>query len=140
MQNETEQGYATVDPFDRILGQWSDLPGVAKTQPATLRAQLPLGVEVVTYIVQTIRVPDDKGNTADILFLEVASRNGITRLVVPQRVTDVIARQRDALTTKNRRKGARQAAATRKERGIVPGFLKDRGKGRKGLPKRKAQP
>lgn len=45
---------------------------------------------------------------------------------MPTEVADSIARQRDQLTAINRRKGARAAVETRRERGIVPAFLKNR--------------
>jgi len=46
------------------------------------------------------------------------------RLVIPPKVADAIARQREALTTKVRRKVGREIAAARKERGELPGFMK----------------
>jgi len=45
-------------------------------------------------------------------------------LIIPPEVADAIARQRDALTTKSRKRGARQAMETRKAAGWVPNFKK----------------
>jgi len=44
--------------------------------------------------------------------------------MIPPPVVDAIVRQRDALTSKVRRKNGRASAAARKAAGIEPAFLK----------------
>jgi hypothetical protein len=58
----------------------------------------------------------DKGDT---IFLQYVSGDNDKpiRISIPPAVADVIARQREALTTKSRRAGALKAMATRKESG-----------------------
>ena len=51
---------------------------------------------------------------------------GLIRIAVPPAAADAVARQRDALTTKNRKKAAREQAQARKARGEQPAFLKIR--------------
>lgn len=65
-----------------------------------------------TWTVRTIRVD---GN--DVVFLQRINAAGGERWVLPAEVTLAIARQRDAATTVNRRRGANKAAATRKAGG-----------------------
>lgn len=50
---------------------------------------------------------------------------GSLRLALPTAVSDVIARQRDALTDRSRSKAAKANAMDRKARGIKPGFKKN---------------
>lgn len=47
-----------------------------------------------------------------------------SHVALPPEVADCIARQRDALGTKSRKRAAKQEAARRKAAGIKPGFLK----------------
>jgi hypothetical protein len=58
--------------------------------------------------------------------------NGATRIVIPPQAAEVIARQRDALSTKNRKKAGREQAAARKARGELPAFLKSKKKRKAG--------
>lgn len=126
-----------VEPFDYELGQLHGLPGVTFTKQATVQATNGL-TESSTWIIQTYRkrsVPDIVEDAErpmparDTIFVQFIGKGGRSlRLVIPPPVADLIARQRDALTTKNRSSGAKRAAATRKERGIEPGFLKRRGR------------
>ncbi len=60
----------------------------------------------------------------DTILVEYVGAEGSFRLAMPPEVADTIARQRDALTTKNRKRGAKQAAETRKAAGIEPAFLR----------------
>lgn len=121
------------DEFDRLLGSLDGLPDTYKTKPAVLRTVPPLGIGGTRmFTVQTFRQydkrPNKKGDDVsvakDTLFLEVTSRDGHDRIVVPTAVIDAIIRQRESLTTMARKKQAKRVAAERKERGEVPGFLK----------------
>jgi len=104
------------DEFDRMLGV---LDGVSTaTQGATVPVVPTLGIGGTRkFIIQTIR---HEGK--DHLFIEMIGRERSFREYLPPAVTDVIARQHSALSTRNRRAGARRAAATRRAQGIVPEF------------------
>ncbi len=126
-ENSTER---TVEAFDYELGQLLGLPGVTHTKQTTVLATNGL-TESSTWIVQTFRKrdiaeePEQRQPARETVFLQFIGRGGRSlRLVIPPQVAEVIARQHDQLVTKNRISGARQAAATRKERGIEPAFLK----------------
>lgn len=106
-----------LDYFDRLLGNLDGLPDVQMTSQATVQTVTPLLGNAETFIVQTVRQTDQ----GDTIFLQSISAQRSMRIVVPPRVSAVIARQRDALTTKTRRKGARQAVATKREAGIPIG-------------------
>jgi hypothetical protein len=111
---------SNIEYFDRLLGNLQGLPDVVKTKPTTIRVVVPLVGAAQTYIVQTYRQPE----LGDTVFLEYIAQGRSERIVLVPAVTALIARQRDTLTGKNRRVGARKAVQTRKERGIEPGFLK----------------
>lgn len=106
--------------FDRALGALFGLPDVLSTPPTTIRATLPMVGMAQTFIVQTYRQREQ----GDTIFLEHVDETGSTRLVIPPAVTRVIARQREALTGRSRRKAAQAAADDRKAKGIKPAFLK----------------
>ncbi len=102
------------DLFDYTLGQLKDLPDVLMTKESTVRAVPLLGIGGSRlFIIQTIR-QKERGDT---ILLEHVAQGETVRLVLPPEVSNVIARQRDALSTKSRVKGAQQAVATRLERG-----------------------
>lgn len=105
------------ETFDRTLGSLDGLPDVIATTQATIQTTTPLVGNAETYIVQTVRHPD----AGDTVFLQVISAGRALRLVIPPKVSAVIARQRDALTGRARVRGARQAVATKRERGIPVG-------------------
>lgn len=113
---------AMPDEFDRMLGVLSDVS--RSTQDSTIPVIPPLGVGgTMKFIIRTVR---HEGR--DHLFIEMIGRGKAFREYFPPEVTATIARQRDALTRRGRKAAARQAAATRKARGIEPGFLKSRSK------------
>lgn len=112
------------DAYDRQLASLHDLPDVVRTKPTTARVVPPLGVGgTETFVVQTYR----QAERGDTLFLEVVRADGVVRLVIPPKITAVIARQRDALTSKTRSRAAKASADDRKVRGIKPAFLKVNG-------------
>ena len=115
---EKEERSALGDLFDRTIRALDGLPDVVKTKPSTVRALTPVLALSQTFIVQTYRQRDQ----GDSIFVEYIGAEGSLRLALPPVVADTIARQRDVLTDKSRRKGAKAAAADRKARGIVPSF------------------
>jgi len=108
--------YQTVDYFDRARGGMDQRNEATKIRVSTVRHIDPLVGNVSTYLVETIRIKDE----GDWGFIEVATKEGNLRVVLPPKVTNVIARQRDALTTKVRRRIGLEQAADRKEQGIEP--------------------
>lgn len=109
------------DHFDRKRAELHGLPDVAETRPSIHRATEPVLGTTQTFIVQTVRQAD-RGDT---IFLECYGAQGRpARLVLPPRVADAIARQRDALGTTVRSRTGKRLAQERKARGEVPGFLR----------------
>ena len=108
----------TVSKYDRTRGQ---LQGFPVTKPTTLKAVEDVTGISETFIVETFRQPD-RGDT---IFIECVDNCGtVTRLALPPRVANAIARQRQALTAKLRSRAAKQLAQERMERGEVPGFMR----------------
>lgn len=108
--------------FDRILASLNGLPDVTHTQPSTIRSVDFIGTSR-TFIVTTYRMRE-RGDT---VFLETIGGDGSLRLVIPPAVVDAIVRQRDALTTKVRRKIGKANAEERKRRGEPLPFLRKKG-------------
>ena len=100
------------ESFDRILAGLDGLPDVAHAGPSTIRSVSFIGTSQ-TFIVSTYRMREQ----GDTIFLESVSAEGSLRLVIPPKVADAIARQRDQLTAKVRRRIGRDAANARKQRG-----------------------
>jgi hypothetical protein len=116
-----ETGSKMPDAYDRQMATLHDLPDVVKTHPATIRVVPPLGVGgTQVFVVQTIR-QRERGDT---IFLEVMDSAGATRLVIPAKVAELLARQRDALSKKARSKAGKATAAERAARGERPAFTK----------------
>ena len=111
------------DTFDRLMASLHGLPDVVTCKATPVRTLVPLLGNSQTYIVQTYR----QREAGDSIFLEyVSGESSCLRLVIPPKVADVIARQREALTTMARRRAGKAAAADRKARGELPGFLKQK--------------
>lgn len=109
------------DPYDRQLAMLHDLPDVVKTKTSPIRHIPLLGVGgTQSFLVQTYR-QRERGDT---IFLEVSGQNGTVRLVIPPKVANTIARQREALTTKVRSRIAKARAADLAAQGIKPDFKK----------------
>ncbi|MBO0695601.1 MAG: hypothetical protein J2P56_05810 [Verrucomicrobia bacterium] len=108
------------DNYSRLMGALDGLPDVEKTKERVIRHVPPFGIGgVETFLVQTFRQTGK-----DVIFLEHVSASGTTRLVLPSKVADAIADQRDQLTGKVRSKNSKRAAQARKDAGILPGFMK----------------
>lgn len=115
-----DQPYRTVEKFDRIMGALVNLPDVTQTKPSTVVTVSPLIGEAQTFIIQTFR----QREIGDTVFLQYAAAEGLVRVAIPPAAADAIARQRESLTTKVRKRVGRDQAAARKARGEKPGFLK----------------
>ena len=142
--------YQQVDPYDRLLGMLDGLQGTMTTSPTTIQITNLVGAQ--TFMVRTIRKQDRELESTGFdpkeivhppefyIFLEYHAANTHQRIAIPPKVADLIARQRDALTTRAVKAGAKKAAATRKARGIEPNIealrkgreaAKKKGKGKK---------
>ena len=116
-----ERTDAMPDSFDRMLGQLQGLPDVIRTRPTNIQDVPPLGVGgSSTFIVQSVRQKE----RGDLIFLQVVDRTGTTRIVIPAKVANLIARQRESLSKMTRRKNGKERAENDKALGIVPGFLR----------------
>jgi hypothetical protein len=119
----------TIPPFDRALGMLEDQNGVTRTAATTKVTTTPLIGKAATFIVQTYRQRDEHDEGArsrDTIFLQYLDNETSYRIVIPAEVADVIARQRDALSTKSRKRAGREQAEKRKAEGKTPAFLKVR--------------
>lgn len=112
------------DKFGRAMGSLKGIPGVISTTPTTVRAITPIVGTPQTFIVQTFRRlkdPDGGGDEiGDTLFIEFVDDDGVTRIACPPAITKVIARQRDALGTRSRKRAAQAGYETRKAKGTQP--------------------
>jgi hypothetical protein len=110
----------TLSYFDRLIGTLHGLPDVISTKATTMRVVPTFGIGTFLYAIQTFRQRD----SGDTIFLEQISDSGTVRIAIPPDVADVIARQRDQLTTKSRSRAGKRVAEDMKSRGIKPGFLR----------------
>jgi hypothetical protein len=116
-REDTPSGHMP-DSFDRQLGQYAGLPDVVRSKETIIRTVPPMGIGVETFVVQTIRHGDKHT-----IFLERMTNGKVDRIAIPPAVADTIARQRDSLSTKLRRKIGKANAAERKAQGLKPGFM-----------------
>lgn len=120
--NETNNNRS--DKFGRAMGSLKGIPGVISTSPTTVRSITPIVGTPQTFIVQTFRrLKDPDGGSdgaGDTLFIEYVDDDGVTRVVCPPAITMIIARQRDALAKRSRKRAARAGYETRKANGTQP--------------------
>jgi hypothetical protein len=107
-----------LDPFDTAIAMLSDRNDVLQVKPATVEFSTPLVGALETWVVRTFR-ERDKG---DHVFLQRLSAGEPVRIHLPPSVTAKMAAQRKGLDERARTAAARQAADTRRARGIVPAF------------------
>jgi len=127
--------YIDIDPYDRAAFTVS---GFLHTRETTMNISPTdkgnlndgSGIETVSFIVQTYRIPD----LGDVIMLQRIDKRGATRIAIPPKVAEAIARQRESLGTQTRRAHGkaqaprlRQLAAERKAAGIPPAFLSNKG-------------
>ena len=112
-----------IDLFDRLVGSLDGLPDVRHTRPSTITSAIPMIGSVQTFVVQTYR----QREAGDTILLQMIDSEGGDRIIIPPRVADAIARQRDALTHATRRAIGRELAAARAARGEEPAFLRRKG-------------
>jgi predicted aspartyl protease len=112
-----------IQKYDRIYGNLIDVS--LSTKPSTVKVVQPLTARAETFIIQTVR-HDENG---DYIFVECADEGGLVRLVLPPKVANAIAAQRESLTKRRRSIASRAAMKQRMARGEVINFKKkSRGK------------
>ena len=129
------------DEYDRTLDSLLHQQAVDRRGPAQIRSTPVFGIGgSKSYSVSTFRIAGDileedpetgavkRGPSRFISFVEVAQGEKLKRVIFPDEVLRLMARQQESLTQKAAQRSARQAAKTRKERGIEPGFLKHKKK------------
>jgi hypothetical protein len=103
------------DHFSLTLREKRDNPG-AISATSTIETQDFYG-NAETWVVTTFRT--DAGD--ETIFLQRSAHDGGMRHVLPPVVAAAIARQRDQLTSRNRRRGARKAVETKRAAGTPVG-------------------
>lgn len=101
---------AITDPFDRVLGDLTGLPGHLYSRPATVATTIPILGSAQTYVIRTIRTPENRY----IGFIELIEANRSMRLVIPTKAMAALYRQRDALATRRNRQVGREKWERRK--------------------------
>ena len=115
---EDRMEYPTVTKYDRAR---EGLRGVALfTRATTVKNTQAITGRTETFVIETARHED-----GDHVFLECIDENSIVvRLVLPPKVANAIAAQRDSLTARRRSIASRASARQRMERGEAPAFMK----------------
>lgn len=119
------------DEYSLALRDWIDRPATTRTKPALVQLIDHYG-HGQTWVVQTHR-HNELGET---VFVTKVAKGQSLQLHIPPEVVAVIVRQHDAVTTMNRRKGARQAMETRRQLGLPVGNPEALAKARKRRSKR----
>lgn len=111
-----------VHKYDRMYGSLIDVS--IHTKPSTVKVVQAITGRAETFIVQTARHEDN----GDYIFVECADEHGLVRLVLPPKVANAIAAQRESLTKRRRSIASKVAMRTRIDRGEVISFKKRRAK------------
>lgn len=118
--DEQNNNNNVISKYDRQRAGLQDVALWAK--PSTIQVQDFTG-RAETFVVTTARY-EDKG---DYIFIE-RSDEMLVRICLPPKVADLIARQRESLTTRRRRIAGQKRAAENKAAGILPGFMRGKKK------------
>jgi hypothetical protein len=108
----------TITKYDRMYGGLIDVS--LSTKPSIVKAVQPITGQAETFIIQTLR-HEEKG---DYIFIECADESGLVRLVLPPKVSNAIAAQRESLSKRRRSIASRTTMRERMARGHVPTFKK----------------
>lgn len=103
------------DHYSRELARLRSNPAALEVRGAATEVADVYG-KTETWIVTTVRTEE-----GDTVFVQRVGAEGGSRFAVPPRVANAIAGQRDLLTTRSRRRGARRAVETKREAGIAVG-------------------
>lgn len=99
------------DSYSRELDRLRSNPAGVETRRSSIEVADLLG-NTETWIVFTIRT--EKGET---VFVQRVGADGGSRFFIPPQVAAIISGQRDQITARNRRRGARKAVETKREAG-----------------------
>lgn len=111
-----------IQKYDRVRG---GLQGVGLfTKPSTIQTVENITGRAETFVVVTARKEDLGG---DFIFIEQMDESGLTRVCLPPKVANIIASQRDSLSKRRRKAAAKRRAQDMKDKGIVPGFMRNPG-------------
>jgi hypothetical protein len=111
-----------VHKYDRMYGSLIDVS--LHTKPSTVKVLQPVTGRAETFIIQTARHEDN----GDYIFVECADESGLVRLVLPPKVANAIAAQRESLSKRRRSIASRVAMKTRIAKGEVINFQKRKAK------------
>ncbi|MGD0135267.1 MAG: hypothetical protein ABSE57_24740 [Bryobacteraceae bacterium] len=112
-----------ISRYDRQRGGLQQGNALFVPRPATIKNTEPITGETETFVIETAR-HEEQG---DYIFIERLDKSGTAiRIVLPPRVANAIAAQRDSLTKRRRSITSRAAAKSRMERGELPGFMRKR--------------
>lgn len=105
------------DFFDRVMGTLTMRNDVVKSEVSVKRVTDFHGA-TRTYNVQTFRIEGERDGkrtvpSKDVVFIEESSADGFKRHVLLPEVSDIVARQRDAVTAKMRKRGAAKGRETK---------------------------
>jgi hypothetical protein len=115
MASTERESIIPTDLFSRTQRQLRDNPG-ALSSASTINATDFYG-NTETWVVETFRQEDGR----ELVFIQRNSSTGGERWVLPVEVTAALARHRDQLAARVRRRAGHRLVAQRKERGDVLG-------------------
>jgi hypothetical protein len=133
METNGEATSALGDYFDKVKRALDGKPGTTATKLSSIEVKTFFEL-TQQWTVMTVRERDETAElvrSKDTVFLTYLGREGSLRLVVPHEVTEVIARQRDGLVKKTRKRIGRELAAKRMAAGWKPTFGGKRGRRKK---------
>jgi hypothetical protein len=107
--------------YDRLRGGLHDV--ALFTKPSTVKHVQGITGKSETFVIETARYEDMGG---DYIFVECMDESGVIRLALPPKVANIIASQRDSLTARRRSLASKRIAQERKERGELPGFMRNK--------------
>jgi hypothetical protein len=107
-----------ISKYDRRYGALID--AFIHTKPSTVKVHETITGRSETFIIQTVR-HEEQG---DYIFIEMLDETGNVRIVLPPKVSNLVASQRDSLTKRKRSSSAKRAMANRIAAGEVLGFKK----------------
>jgi len=135
MNGNDDRSSALGDDFDRVVRNLEGVPDSVRTGVTTERVLSPVINIAQDWTIQTIRQKE----IGDWILLTRGSGDKYLRLAIPPQITRVIARQYDQVSTKNRKRGARQAMETRRAAGHDPAKVLEKARAARGKKRRKGK-
>ena len=107
----------TINKYDRLYGGVMDV-GLS-TKPSTIRTVEPVTGKAESFIVQTCRTED-----GDYVFIEHVCEDGVVRMALPPKVSNLIGYQSSSLSKRKRSIASKRVMQERIANGEVIGFQK----------------